>query len=68
MAENRTYLTPKEVGEIFGLKVGTLSQWRNKGIGPDYFKLGKAVRYKREEIEKFIESTRIRTHRPREDF
>ena len=46
-------------GEMFET-VGTLAQWRVKGIGPDYFKLGEAVRYSIEDMDSYFEARRIK--------
>lgn len=42
--------------EYLGLAVGTLRNWRNKGKGPRYFKLGSKIRYTVKDLEKFIEA------------
>lgn len=45
--ERTIYLTPREVVDRYSgaVKVGTLSVWRHRGIGPAYLKLGKVVVY-----------------------
>lgn len=57
------YLTPMEVEAMYGVPVGTLAQWRVKGIGPDYFKLGEAVRYSVADMDAFFEARRVKCHR-----
>ncbi|WP_426325722.1 helix-turn-helix domain-containing protein [Microbacterium sp. E-13] len=47
-------LTPQEVAEIFRVEVGTLAKWRWQKIGPDYIKIGRMVRYRREVIEAIV--------------
>ena len=43
--------TPKEVADRWGIKTSTLADWRYKGIGPAFIKLGKrAVRYRESDV------------------
>ena len=49
-------LTEFEVQDQFGLRVGTLRQWRSKGGGPRFVKLGRSCRYIAEDIIAFLES------------
>jgi len=46
-------LTTKQVAELLQLKETTLEQWRWSGIGPSFVKLGRAVRYRRSDLEVF---------------
>ena len=48
--------TVQEAAAELGLSVHTLNCWRVKGCGPEYTKLGSAVRYATEAIEKFKEA------------
>ena len=56
-------LSPEEVEELFGIKKATLSQWRWKRIGPDFFKVGSNVKYSMEEIERWLETRRYKCTR-----
>lgn len=47
-------LTQKEVKEIIRLADSTLEQWRLKGKGPKFIKLGRLVRYRLSDIEAYI--------------
>ena len=43
---NRPLATPEDLAEFLnGIPVKTLAQWRSKGIGPKYRKVGRHVRY-----------------------
>jgi excisionase family DNA binding protein len=53
-------LRTKEAAEVLNVAVSTLEAWRVRGGGPEYVKLGKAVRYSDDALEKFIQS-RTRT-------
>lgn len=62
----KLYLRPKEVEALYGIKANTLAVWRSQGVGPDYYKAGKTVLYKKEEVDKFFEAKRVRCFRPGE--
>ena len=58
--QNDRLLTPVETAELLGLKPSTLAVWRcNKSENLLYIKIGNAVRYKRSDVEKFIEEKTI---------
>ena len=56
--ENLNYefelLSEKEVAKIYKINVRTLQRERSMGIGISYVKIGRRVRYKRSDIEKYI--------------
>lgn len=56
--ENLTeaYFTPKALAQRWNITLHTLEQWRWKGRGPHFFKLGKCVRYPKAEIERIEEN------------
>lgn len=35
-------LKPEEMAELLGVHPGTLANWRCRGVGPQYLKLGKS--------------------------
>lgn len=43
-----------EVAEILKVPVSTLRKWRTAGNGPEGFRLGKHVRFRRSSVERFI--------------
>jgi hypothetical protein len=47
-------LTPKDCENIYGLNPGTLANMRFHKIGPRYYKLGKKVLYRAEDIESWL--------------
>ena len=52
----------KETAKLLSLSVKTLQRYRYTGGGPIYIKLGKSVRYKESDIEKYVsERTRYIT-------
>jgi predicted DNA-binding transcriptional regulator AlpA len=53
-------ITTKQTAEMLGTTVGTLKSWRSRGVGPQWVKLGAAVRYDVEELLDFIKrNTRV---------
>ena len=46
-------LTETQLANRWGMSVKTLQDWRRKGTGVAWMKLGNAVRYKIEAIEKY---------------
>ena len=48
-------LKPRETAAYLGSSVSALSQYRALGIGPLYFKIGKMVRYRISDIDKWLE-------------
>lgn len=48
-----TYLTRKEVGDLFKVSLVTIHSWTNKGLLKSY-RIGNKVRYKRHEIEQAL--------------
>ncbi len=53
---DREWLRPVEVVAQYPLGRAQLAQWRQKGIGPAYFRRGRTVIYRRRDIESWLES------------
>ena len=49
-------LRPDSVSEGIGVPETTLAQWRYLGTGPAYIKVGKHVRYRRSDLEAWLDS------------
>lgn len=49
-------LSPQECAERLGVSTSTLDAWRVKRIHLDFVKLGKLVRYKASEVQRFIDA------------
>jgi predicted DNA-binding transcriptional regulator AlpA len=57
---NDALLTPEETSEVLKVATQTLANWRSQGKGPSFVKLGaRRCRYRRSEIERFIEAMTI---------
>lgn len=60
MAAQTKFLDSKQLADELGNRVNTIEWWRVKGIGPKYLKLNGLVRYRREDIDAWIE-TQVRS-------
>jgi excisionase family DNA binding protein len=49
-------MSADELAELLGVPRRTLGQWRYTGDGPAYVKVGRHVRYRREDVDQWIES------------
>lgn len=47
-------ISQKSVAGMLGVSTGTLAQWRVRGYGPAFVKVGHFVRYSPQAIERFI--------------
>jgi excisionase family DNA binding protein len=47
--------TTRQAAKYLGLSISTLNKWRCYGFGPKYLKLGRAVRYRQEELDRYLE-------------
>jgi len=52
-------LTDKIAAKKIGVAVQTLRNWRHQRRGPAYLKLGRSVRYRLDDLNKFMENNRI---------
>lgn len=46
----------EDVSAYLGVPIGTLYQWRTRGYGPPGRRIGKYVRYKPDDVERWFES------------
>jgi len=51
---HRPLLDENEAAKLLCLSPSTLKKWRRTRRGPRYYRLGSAVRYKREDLEAFV--------------
>lgn len=47
-------LTVEELADYLGVPVATLYQWRHRGKGPPGFRVGRYIRYRRNDVEQWI--------------
>lgn len=53
---NKEWLNPKEVFSEYGFSVSTLAKWRMDNLNLPYSKMGKYIKYKRSDVEAFLNS------------
>ena len=49
-----TLLNPKALAAYLDIPLATLYDWRRKGVGPPGIKVGKHVRYRRRDVETWL--------------
>jgi excisionase family DNA binding protein len=49
-------LTINEVADLLGVPVATIYRWRHVGDGPPGYRIGRHVRFRRVDVEAWIES------------
>ena len=59
MHEQTEMMTVREAARFLGFSPATLKKRRLRGEPPSYFKLGKAVRYRRDDLEQFLSDCRV---------
>ena len=54
---NNEFMTPAQVAEMLGVQEQTLTAWRARGRYPGlrYVKVGRAVRYRRTDVEAWLD-------------
>lgn len=56
MHDTEAMLTPKDVAQIYGISIATLSTWRATQQGPKWYRLGtRLVRYRKADMEQWIQ-------------
>jgi predicted DNA-binding transcriptional regulator AlpA len=54
-------LDPRQVADLLGVTVQRLANWRYRGRGPNYIKLGyRSIRYQRADVEQWLAEHTIR--------
>ena len=57
----RTHLTPPEAAAYLRTTRHVLANWRSRGVGPRYAKLGSKVLYRLTDLEKYVAERIIET-------
>ena len=52
---NTEFLSVQELAALFGIPVGSIYNWRNRGTGPRGYRIGRHVRYRRSDVELWLE-------------
>ena len=61
---SRMTLTDIEVARRLGVSRFTLRAWRLKGHGPKFLKMGRAVRYRPEDVDEYERQALVETQAP----
>jgi excisionase family DNA binding protein len=48
-------LTEAELAQLLKVSVGTIRRWRAEGTGPPALRLGRGVRYRRADVDAWLE-------------
>lgn len=51
----------RQAAHYLGLAVSTLNKWRCHGGGPVFIKMGRAVRYRQEDLDQFVMDARTKS-------
>lgn len=57
----RRLLSPGELASYLGLPVATIYRWRSRGDGPCGMRVGRHVRYRVEDVDRWLDD--LREHR-----
>jgi predicted DNA-binding transcriptional regulator AlpA len=55
LAGHGAYLDTKQASALTGIAAATLECWRRDGVGPPYVKLGRLVKYRRVDLDDFMD-------------
>ena len=61
LAELEPLLTEQDAARVLNTHPGTLRNWRSKGMGPAFIKVGDAVRYSPDGLRQYIDVHTRRT-------
>jgi excisionase family DNA binding protein len=51
-------LTQQQLAEELQVSVRTLERWRREGTGPPWVRVGRSPRYRRQDLDRWLEATR----------
>ena len=58
MTANESLVTEDEAATLLRVSLTSVRRWRREGRGPVYRKIGRSVRYRREDLADFIAGSR----------
>ena len=59
--DRRGYVPADEVARMLGVTKGCLAKWRSESQGPAYYRVAGRIFYRPEDLEVFIEQSRVAT-------
>jgi len=57
--QQRQLLTTEQAAEFLNRPVRTLEDWRYRGGGPPFVKMGRAVRYRPSDLEEWVDTRTV---------
>ena len=54
--ESDWLLTPEQLAEWLILPTATLTQWRSRRVGPRYLRVGRHIRYRASDVERWLQT------------
>jgi excisionase family DNA binding protein len=66
--DDRPLIDPATLAQRLGVSVGTVYGWNEQGTGPPYFRVGKFVRYRVDDVDTWLAARavpRMKKSRPR---
>jgi excisionase family DNA binding protein len=58
-ADPRELLTEKDAARVLSLSNRTLQTWRVRGAGPPFVRAGRAVRYRRSDLDEWVSTQTV---------
>ena len=58
MTTSESLITEDEAASLLRVSLTTVRRWRREGRGPVYRKMGRSVRYRRDDLADFVASAR----------
>ncbi|MFJ2259926.1 helix-turn-helix transcriptional regulator [Streptomyces sp. NPDC087844] len=58
-AARRPLAKPSEIAEYCGVPIGTVYQWSSRGSGPKFIKVGRHLRARWDDVEKWLDAQTI---------
>lgn len=49
-------MTLPQAADYLGMAIATLNRWRCHGEGPMYLKIGRSIRYRKSDLDEFLNS------------
>lgn len=60
LTNERRLLRPDELASILGIPLATIYRWRSRGDGPPGIRVGRHVRYRLEDVDRWLDERRDR--------
>ena len=67
METQERLLTVQDLADYLGVPIATLYAWRYRGEGPPGFRVGRHLRYRRNDVEQWI-SRKLEDQKPESSF